>query len=344
MKTCEALANDGAVVELVVPNRKTHIKENPFEYYSVMNIFLLKKYTTPDLTSFGFLGFLFSQFFFGMRTIFNHADVIISQDELVLLWHILLGRRCVYEVHNGRWNRVSRVVAHRSVLLVANSQGTKNFYVAHGIPESKIFVQPNGVDIERFDISETSEEVRHVLRLPIDKKLILYTGHLYDWKGVDTLAESAQSLPNNAVVVFVGGTESDMRDFKDRYGGKENILILGHRPNSSIPLYLRSADVLVLPNNKIGESEQFTSPMKLFEYLAAGKPIIASNLPSVREVLDEQNAFFFSAGDSDSLAAMIMDVLDAPNESSKRAARARRDAEKYTWDREVLVQKFKELV
>lgn len=340
IKVCEAIAKEGVQLKLIVPGRKTHIKNDTYEYYGIKKIFLIQTVKVFDLIKFGPIGFVVSQVIFGLRTLCHTKNsIVISQDEWVLMWHILFGRRCIYEVHNGRSRFIAKFVANSAILLVANSYGTKSFYVDMGVFDKKILVYPNGVDINKFSILDSQSDARLQVSLPQDKKIILYTGHLYDWKGVDTLARSADLLPEDTIVVFVGGTESDVEEFKKKFSHPK-IVICGHKPISDIPLYLRAADILVLPNNKIGESERFTSPMKLFEYLAAEKPIIASDLPSIKEILNEKNAFFFTSGNVQELVNAITFVFDNDNLAQEAAKQAKIDAKKYTWNRSMLVEEI----
>ena len=94
----------------------------------------------------------------------------------------------------------------------------------------------------------------------------------------------------------------------------------------------RAADVLVLPNRRDGgQSEYFTSPMKMFEYMASGTPLVASNLPSLREVLSETNAFLVEPDSASALAAGIREVLSRPEQAQSRALQAHHDVAKYSW-------------
>ena len=94
-----------------------------------------------------------------------------------------------------------------------------------------------------------------------------------------------------------------------------------------------SADVLVLPNSaKPKISSHYTSPLKLFQYMASGVPIIASDLPSIREILTDDTAFWFPPDDERALARQIEYVLSHPDEARSKAARAREEVKKYTWD------------
>lgn len=113
-----------------------------------------------------------------------------------------------------------------------------------------------------------------------------------------------------------------------------NIKILGRRPHHEIPLYLKAADVLVLPNSgKEDISRLYTSPMKLFEYMASMSPIVASRLPSICEILNDGNAVLVEPDRPEALASAVESVLG--NELLVRAItkQALVDVEKYSWDR-----------
>ena len=110
-------------------------------------------------------------------------------------------------------------------------------------------------------------------------------------------------------------------------------MIVGHRSHDEIPIWLRAADVLVLPNTAKEEiSAHYTSPMKLFEYMASGRPIIASDLASVREVFNETLGTFFTPDDPVALSVAIQRVLEYPEEAEIKAAMARRGVAMYTWE------------
>jgi glycosyltransferase involved in cell wall biosynthesis len=101
-----------------------------------------------------------------------------------------------------------------------------------------------------------------------------------------------------------------------------------------IPAYLKASDLLVLPNKKGDRvSERYTSPLKLFEYMASGTAIVASDLPSIREVVDEESAWFFSSNDSESLVATIRTALFEKERSFRKAERAKEVVKGYTWQR-----------
>ena len=197
-----------------------------------------------------------------------------------------------------------------------------------------------------FNISLSKDEARKKLNLSLDKKLVIYTGHLYEWKGAALLLKAARnfqfSISNfqkneeDILFVFVGGTNKDVQSFRKQTKGLNNILCLGHKPHKDIPIYLKAADVLVLPNGKEEKiSELYTSPLKLFEYMAAKRPIIASDLPSIREVLDDQMAVFFKPDNPDQLAESIKKVIWNNHLAETISAKAFERVGNHTWERRV---------
>jgi len=332
MKTCEALADLGASVQLLVPRRPNALKDDPFAYYKVR-----KNFSIRYIFSFGAplgerLDFLFRYFSFAFAaacsSLVRESDVLYGRDEIALAVIALLrGRRVVWESHQGNWNMAARFIAHRIQLLVVISQGLKDFYVSKGIPAERIVVAHDAVDIEEFSVHADEKTVRARLGLPTDKKIAMYIGKLDEWKGAGTFARTASLLPE-VCVALIGGAPDVVARMKAQYG---DALYLGFRPYRELPDNQAAADVLVLPNSGATEiSARFTSPLKLFTYMMSGKPIVASDLPSIREVLDETNAYLVKPDDEAALAAGIRKALADPN-ASVRAKAAREKVESYSW-------------
>lgn len=340
MKMCEAFALSGESITLLLPKRRNVIKDNPFAYYKVQDIFSIKYLPTLDLVRFGSIGFRIQSFTFALSVLFyslfilkgNKESVFYGRDELPLVLLTSFNKKVVWETHMGHLNFFIQLLISRRIKTIAITNGLKNFYVEKGVASKDIFVAPDGVDLEQFNISVSTRDARKRIGLPLDQIIILYTGHLYEWKGADTLARAAALIPSKIQVIFVGGTDKHVEDFKERYGGLDNVFILGRKPHHEIPLYLKSADVLVIPNSAKEEiSRSYTSPMKLFEYMASGVPIIASDLPSLREILNNDNAYFFKPDDAKSLAEIIKKVLVEKDERMIKAKRTKEKVQNYSW-------------
>ncbi len=339
MKTCEALVRVGNEITLMIPSWNKATPEEIFKYYGLTQSFSIEKIpqTKFNLIKFGSIGFALRSYFFAKKAAGKlggrEFDAVYTRDEAVAVYR---GPTSVfYEMHDVRKGLLQKKAMTRASGIIAISNGLKDYCVAQGIDQSKITVVPDAVDLEEFDIEQNKDDVRHRLGLPKDKKIVLYSGHLYSWKGADTLAEAAHYLDADTVVVFVGGTPWDIESFKNKYRGATSrchLDIIGQKPHSEIPLYLKAADVLVLPNSaKEDISRLYTSPVKLFEYMASGVPIVASDLPSIREILNEECAVFAKPDDALSLAEKIKYSLANVSKAVILSNRALEEVKKYSW-------------
>lgn len=164
-----------------------------------------------------------------------------------------------------------------------------------------------------------------------------YAGHLYPWKGPDVLLAALARLPG-VRALMVGGLAGEpdldrIRALADRVA-PGRVTFAGHVEPPRVAALLRQADVLVLPNTPGRVSAAYTSPLKLFEYMASGRPIVASDLPALREILrHDENAVLVEAGSADALAAGLARVVGDASLAARLAARARDDVREWTWDR-----------
>ena len=168
-----------------------------------------------------------------------------------------------------------------------------------------------------------------------------YAGHLYPWKGVDVLLDALAELPG------VTGLDRRRPPGGARPGAAAGAGAASWASDSRVDLHrawcaprevaarLATADVLVLPNPATAISARYTSPLKLFEYLAMGRPIVASDLPAFREVLtDGENAVLVEPGQRAALAARHPRACSTTRRWRRDGARqARETARDYSWDR-----------
>lgn len=313
IKMCEAFAKQGIIVELIVPSRKTVIKESPFVYYGIKKIFKVKKLWCLDTIKFGWFGFWIESLSFALSAIcylLFKKDCFYTRDELIVFCLCLLGKNVVWEVHMGQNNFFVRALIRWGIPIVVISGGLRDLYLKRGVSIDKIIVAPDGVDLNQFDINFSKNEAREKLGLDKSLKLIVYTGSKISWKGTSTLMETEEFLPLGTKILIVSG-----------------------KPYTEIPYYLKAADVLVLPNTAKEEiSNIYTSPMKLFEYMASGRPIVASDIPSIREILNIDNAVFVHPDEAGDLARGVKDLLADKNLADKISRQALEDIKAYTWD------------
>jgi glycosyltransferase involved in cell wall biosynthesis len=344
-KMCEAFALAHFNFELVLPRMRNEIKENLFDYYDIKTKFKITKLPVIDfLTDRGRFAFLIesitfyiSLFFYFM---FKKGDyVVYTRGEIILPLAKFLRKPFFWETHikPKNFNRYQKAI-NKSSGLVAVTNYYKNELIELGINKEKILYVPDGVDLAKFDLQVGREEARKKLGLPMDKKIVLYSGHLYEWKGVDVLIESSKLMGESVDVYLVGGDTKELQKIGDYVSENkyDNIKIVGHKPYSEIPFWLKASDVLVLPNTAKSEVSKFyTSPMKLFEYMASGRPIVASRLPSFEDVLNNENSFLVIPDNSEILAKKVNFILENPEVANGVAQKAHIDSRNYSWEKRV---------
>ena len=195
-----------------------------------------------------------------------------------------------------------------------------------------VFVVPDGARATPEVTSEVASEVTSGVAVAA------YAGHLYPWKGVDVFVRALAQLPNLRGLI-VGGHDGEpdvarVRSLVDALGIGERVEITGLVPPGAVASRIAAASVLVLPNTATAISERYTSPLKLFEYLMLGKPIVASRLPALAEVLtDEQTALLVAPDDAGALAAGLSRIISDPALASRLGRAALALSPQFTWDR-----------
>ncbi|OHB19523.1 MAG: hypothetical protein A3F96_00900 [Parcubacteria group bacterium RIFCSPLOWO2_12_FULL_40_10] len=341
-KMCEAFTDLGHKVVLIAPYRISKVKDDFFRYYNVKDSFQFKKIFSPDFYLPGKLDriafqikYFISAAVLSFYALIKKADIVYSRDELPLYLLSFFRKNLIFEAHKFSKKRAPfyRRFQKKKIKIVAISAGIKKELEKLGFNPEDIILAPDSVDLEDFNIGVSKIEARKKLDLPLDKKIALYSGHFFKWKGVNTLIEAASFL-KEVFFVFIGGTEKDIKEFKSlvKNNKLDNVLLLGHKPYREVPLYLKAADILVLPNKKEEKiSELYTSPLKLFEYMASRRPIVASDLPSIREVLDDQTAVFFEPDNPEQLAESIKKVIWNNHLAETISAKAFEKVQSHTW-------------
>ena len=277
----------------------------------------------------------------------SRASVVYSRDWPVLLTVAFAGvRPLVWEAHDLPESGVARRALARLLPLLAGvvviTHALRDALVDMGVPPERVCIAPDAVDLARFTALPDRVAARRALGsrgnglADHQGPLVVYTGHLYTWKGAHTLALATRHLGDATTVAIVGGTPADLEAFRAFVATEqlERVRVIGHVPPAQVPLWLAAADVLALPNSaRETISARYTSPLKLFEYMASGRPIVASDLPSLREVLrHDENAWLVPPDDPRALAAGIDVLLGDTARSGRLAHTARAGVQNRTWD------------
>jgi glycosyltransferase involved in cell wall biosynthesis len=201
--------------------------------------------------------------------------------------------------------------------------------------DDEVLIAPNGVDLERFVSLPDAVTARRQLGLR-EAPTVMCTGHLYAGRGAELFLALAKSLPQ-AQFVWVGGRPEDIGTWKPRVES-DNVTFTGFIPNRDLPLYQAAAEILLMPYSRSimgssgsADSAAVASPMKMFEYMAAGRAIVSSDLPVIREVLNEKNAVFCEPDRIGDWRLAIQALFDDGRRRTTLGNRARQDVQGYTW-------------
>jgi glycosyltransferase involved in cell wall biosynthesis len=221
-----------------------------------------------------------------------------------------------------------RCVWRRADAVVTTTAGIRDSFREAFGPRPRVEVVPNGCDPPPPALPAPSTAA---------PPRVLYAGQLYPWKGVDVLVEAMAAVPEARLVILGGlAGERDLlrvRALVQRQGLLDRCEMPGTVGPERVREELAQAAVVVVPVLRTAMTERHTSPLKVFEAMAAGRPLVVSDLPSSREVLrPDENALLVPPGDAPALAAALRRLLaDAPL-AARLAERGWRDAAGYTWD------------
>jgi len=341
-KMCSAFSQLGHTVTLYIPpyDRSADI----FSYYGVQENFDIKTIVCPKNFLRQIIHGLCCVFYFAIKN--PRADIVITRNIIFTFFStVLLRVPTIYDAHHPLVNKIAEFFfntfkgSRSLILFTTNSQGLADYYLKRGLPAGKLRVLHNGVELDKYSKSKTKAQARKITNLQAGKKIVLYSGNIYKGRGIDLLIDAACDL-KNVLFLVLGGEQKDIDDYKKLVEAKkvENFKFLGFVDHKEVINYLYSADVLVMPYGggmtiKSGTvASDFTSPIKLFEYMASKRVIVASKISSVLEILEDgKNAIMVEIDDLDSLKKGLRLALDNSSNSLELADQAYRDVKKYTW-------------
>jgi glycosyltransferase involved in cell wall biosynthesis len=358
IETCAALARRGHAVRLIVRPDTARPPRDPFEYYGIANaqglaIERVRVAGPPAVRRIAFLAQAL-----GRALAAGRNDLVLTRDLGFASLYLRARRRdaaaLVYESH-GFAPTVSEA---RPAMLTGAGGASASKQRRLSRREERVWRRADGYVTITKGLAEELQNrfgARPALAVVADgarvrraapwsfpaagvDPVVGYSGHLYPWKGVDLLLEALVEL-GGVRGLIIGGhpAEPDAARLQARaheLGLDPRVVFTGLVRPGEVATRLEAADILVLPNPATAVSVRYTSPLKLFEYLAMARPIVASDLPAFREVLtDRRNAVFFEPGSAAALARAIRTVLDDPALASAIARGAGETAHGYSWDR-----------
>jgi glycosyltransferase involved in cell wall biosynthesis len=346
MRMCQALARSGHQVTLAAkgcPQREEPGVADVFAFYGVLPVFELRKLPHPAPRGGGLVFAAHARrLLVQMR---SECDLVYSRD-LVGGWLALrAGLPLVFEAHglpegvlgSFLWRKVVR--SPGLLRLVVISEALRAILLDGGLLPAGAWplVAHDGADaVAGLDAAVTLVPTADVGN---EGTSVGYVGSLYAGRGVDVVVELAARLPSNRFHV-IGGSERDLEGWRSR-ATPPNLAFHGFVPPEKLAAWYAHLEVLLMPYQRrvavaTGESDtsRWMSPMKMFEYMAAGKAIVASDLPVLREVLkDGRNALLVPPDDLGGWERAVRRLLGDRDLARRLGAQARADLEgSYTWE------------
>jgi glycosyltransferase involved in cell wall biosynthesis len=339
-KMCEAFIEAGISLVLVLPRRENLYGKSVREFYSLRVDVptrqlwsLIERHNGGPLwyylTS---ISFRLSYFFYFLFTVDKKHSVIYTVDIDNRSYSAMrfLGMPFFSEMHGAKPNNRlhHRLFAKMTGVIPTTTITKAELAETFRIPDEKFLVEPNGVDLDLFK-PMSKDEARKKLSLPPDMRLSLYVGRFFEWKGLGILVDAAESLKEGSVLGLVGDSAERFKVITGR-DPHPNMKFFGDQPYPEIPLWIAAADVLlVLGTKKDVQSYKYTSPMKVFEYMAAKRPIVASETPALKEVLTKEACYFYEPDNAEDLAQKINEAIEMPGGAHSDAAYA--IVARHTW-------------
>ncbi|MFX0211715.1 MAG: glycosyltransferase family 4 protein [Candidatus Hodarchaeota archaeon] len=287
-------------------------------------------------------------FIYERYAVFHQAGITLSKRYRVPI--ILEVNAPIWErdLHYGHRRRTLARKIEKRVLMVGNaivvvSHFLKDFLINSGIPGSKIHVIPNAVDPNTFNPSIDGNSIKRKYGIE-DKIVVGFVGGFAKRQGIDLLLTAApEIIKNNKGIHFLFVGDGSGRDLYEKQvtenSLRKQVTFTGSVSYQNIPQYIAAMDVTVVPN-----TANYCSPIKLFEYMAMGKTIVAPGLDTIEHIITHgQNGFLITSGDPESLRDTILYLSRDRNLRSQVGLNARRTVlEHHTWKKnaERIIQIF----
>lgn len=289
----------------------------------------------------------------------NNFDGIYTRDKFFLVFSSLFSIKIkvplIYEVHrifsdeikNIAW--LERRMFNRANKIFVTTEGIRNDLInKFHISNESIVIQRNCIDLEDFNLkSEDDKKIREKLGINFNDKIIIYIGSFEERKGVDVLIKAFKTLSDNFQIklLLLGGykREKEIIQLIKLLGLNDKIKYLGFVDQLTISDCLNISDLAVLPSLDTERQKKYTCPMKLFEYMASRVPVIASDLPTTRQIAGS-SINYFRPGDYNELAEKIKQILINKNNQVKKIEEAYNIVKNgFTWDKkaEKIIEIFK---
>jgi len=274
------------------------------------------------------------------RRAFWEADLIYTRNLWIAWLALVFGQRVVFD-HYRPWADqipplqlwIYRILSHRRFLVhICHSEYTRQKYLRLGVPEDRLECVHNGFEPQRLGTPMDKAAAKQAIGIEPERTTVVYTGRVNQKKGLELAIAAARRLPD-ITFVLVGSYGEGPIEHLAR--GIANVRIVPWQAQAELSKYIFAADMLLIPPTAQPLVQYGTTvlPLKIFLYLASGRPIIAGDTPDVSEVLTHgRNAFLCRPDSRESLIAGIQALAADPAQCDALAATALQDSRELTWE------------
>ena len=338
MKMCSAFVMNGNEVFLIIPDRLNETEldvTDEFDFYGVKKNFKIIKVPYNSLKYYKTIKFALD----ASKIVDKLKPEQVYGRDLISCYFCSNKTNTIFEAHKPMNNFIKKIIFNR---LQNKKKYTKTVVISDALKQ--IIIKEQKVEslniLVSHDAADQINDFKGILS-PSKKIRVGYFGHLYKGRGIDIIIDSAQKLKNIEFHI-VGGNENDISYWR-RQVKSENIIFHGFISPKNVYKYRNSCDILLAPYQKevaisggSGNTVDYMSPLKIFEYMSSKKSIISSNLPVLNEVLNEQNSILVNPEDLDEWVTAITKLLNE-DLRNKIASKAYSDFQKkYSWEKRAL--------
>ncbi len=340
---CQSIEKSGFRVTLMA--KLAGIPQEIFAHYNVRFPFRMENIHIPKIRFLGrFLALTWM--FFAVKK--KKYDLLYTRDIFSGWLACRLDTPFIFEIHDLPTGRIRRLI-FASILsnpllkrIVFISESLKSHFdrmCSHVNVDS--CVAHDGVTLTNFESLPPKPAQRSYLRLPVDQSIAGYMGSLFPGRGLEIVLDLAVRLPE-ILFLIVGGEGKYLSNLRARLKktNLKNVLAVGYVPHKAIPGFMNACDILLIPYQKQvlhrqakHDTVKYMSPLKMFEYMAAGRPIISSRIPVLEEVLQNNvNAILVRPEDKNEWESALRKLLTDTRFSQKISKNAKKDVANYSWD------------